>query len=234
MHTLRLSADRGHADHGWLNARHSFSFANYYDSNWMGFSNLRVINEDIVAPGTGFASHGHKDMEIITYPLSGAVQHKDSTGGNGVVSAGEVQVMHAGRGIRHSEANASHSQPLHLLQIWIQPEQSGVQPGYEQAPLSRSELLQGFERIVARAGSSNAAPFYIHADAELWLAWPQAGQQLRTALAPQRRYYLHIAKGTVQAQHFNLTAGDALMIEAEAELQITASTDAELLLFNLP
>jgi quercetin 2,3-dioxygenase len=234
MMQIRRSADRGHAEHGWLEARHSFSFSDYYDPRWMGFANLRVINEDRVAPGTGFGTHGHRDMEIITYPLSGVVQHRDSTGGAGLIRHGEVQVMHAGSGIRHSEINPSPSEPLHLLQIWIEPNATGVTPGYEQAALDASTLGDGFVRIVAPVGSAEAAPFRIHAAASLWLAWPRAGTAFRHTLRGGHRHYLHVATGAVSVNDQALAAGDALLIEREEALSLVANADSQVLLFELP
>lgn len=236
MIQLRRSADRGHAEHGWLEARHSFSFSEYYDRRWMGYSNLRVINEDRVAPGTGFATHGHRDMEIITYPLSGAVRHQDSTGGSGLIRHGELQVMHAGSGIRHSEMNGSYSEPLHLLQIWIEPNQMGVKPGYEQSALDRETLSQGFVRAVAPAAEVGAesAAFHIHADAGLSLAWPKAGDSIHQPLRAGRRHYLHLARGEVKLGEQTLSSGDAALIEDEAALDLVVGADSELLLFDLP
>ncbi|MES2684453.1 MAG: pirin family protein [Pseudomonadota bacterium] len=234
MMTLRRSEDRGHADHGWLDARHSFSFSDYHDPKWMGYSSLRVINEDRVAPGTGFSTHGHRDMEIITYPLSGSIRHQDSTGGNGLISHGEIQVMHAGRGIRHSEVNPSHTEPLHLLQIWIEPNAVGVAPGYEQDRLDPSLLSEHFALAVAPVGSADAAPFRIHSDARLFVAWPKAGTEITQALQPTRRHYLHVALGGLQLGNQTLKAGDALLIEGERSVQFKASADSEVLLFELP
>jgi len=234
MMQVRRSEDRGHADHGWLDARHSFSFSDYYDPKWMGYSKLRVINEDRVAPGTGFGAHGHRDMEIITYPLSGTIRHQDSTGGNGLITHGEIQVMHAGRGIRHSEMNGSPSEPLHLLQIWIEPNAVGVAPGYEQDKLDGALLDQQFVLAVAPVGSADAAPFRIHADARLFLSWPRAGTVIAQTLDPQRRHYLHVALGGVTVGAQVLKAGDALMLEGERTVQLTANVDSEVLLFELP
>lgn len=234
MIKLRLSADRGHAEHGWLEARHSFSFSEYQDRNWMGYSTLRVINEDRVAPGTGFGAHGHRDMEIITYPLAGTIRHQDSTGGSGLIRPGEIQVMHAGRGIRHSEMNGSASEPLHLLQIWILPNAVGVEPGYEQAPLDAAALKSAFVTVVAPVASAEPAPFRIHADARLSIAWPNAGIALHQPLTAGRRYYLHIARGGVQLGTQRLVAGDAALIESEAKLDLEATEASELLLFDLP
>lgn len=234
MITPRYAQDRGMADHGWLKAAHSFSFSDYQDPKFMGFSNLRVINEDRVAPGTGFATHGHRDMEIITYPLSGAVRHRDSTGGEGHIHHGELQVMHAGAGIRHSEMNASHSEPLHLLQIWITPNAFGVPAGYEQSQLRPEALANHFELLVAPNTSADVAPFRIHADARLFVAWMEAAASTEQALAAGRKHYLHVALGAVTVNGKPLQAGDALMIEGEPKLSLSASAASELLLFELP
>ncbi len=234
MIQLRRAEDRGHADHGWLDARHSFSFSDYHDPKWMGYSNLRVINEDRVAPGTGFGAHSHRDMEIITYPLSGTIRHQDSTGGNGLITHGEIQVMHAGSGIRHSEMNGSASEPLHLLQIWIEPNAVGVKPGYEQDRLDPTLLGEHFALVVAPVGSSEAAPFRIHADARLFVAWPKAGTEITHTLKVRRRHYLHVARGGLKRDEQALKAGDALLIEGERSVQFTTSMDSEVLLFELP
>lgn len=231
MIKLRRAEDRGQVDHGWLNAQHSFSFGEYYDPKWMGYSSLRVINEDRVVPGTGFAPHGHRDMEIITYVLDGAVEHRDSTGGGGVLRHGEVQVMSAGRGVQHSEKNPSAREPLHLLQIWIEPDQRGVVPRYAQAALDPAALRAGFSKVLAPEGE--AAPFNIHQDARLYIAWPAAGQRLQQLLADGRRHYLHVARGTVQLGAQRLQAGDAAMIENESAVDLVADSDAEVLLFDL-
>lgn len=234
MIQLRRSEDRGHADHGWLDARHSFSFSDYHDPQWMGYSKLRVINEDRVAPGTGFSTHGHRDMEIITYPLSGSIRHQDSTGGSGLISHGEIQVMHAGSGIRHSEVNPSHTEPLHLLQIWIEPNAAGVKPGYEQDRLDPTLLGQQFALAVAPVGSADVAPFRIHADARLFVAWPKAGTAIAQGLNPQRRHYLHVARGQLATAARTLKAGDALLLEDEQAVHFTAEVDSEVLMFELP
>ncbi|HVT36749.1 MAG TPA: pirin family protein [Nevskiaceae bacterium] len=231
MISLRRSDERGHAEHGWLDARHTFSFSDYHDPRWMGYGDLRVINEDRVAPGAGFAPHGHRDMEIITYMLDGALAHHDSTGGAGVLRPGEVQVMSAGRGVRHSETNASQRETAHLLQIWIEPRETGVAPAYAQAKLDADALRAGFSTIVAPHGES--APFHIHQDARLSIAWPAAAQTLTRALDTQRRYYLHVARGNVLLGGFTLASGDAAMIEREHALELRAEQDSELLLFDL-
>jgi len=232
MIQFRNAADRGHADRGWLEARHTFSFSDYHDPEWMGYSSLRVINEDRVVPGAGFPPHGHRDMEIITYVLEGQLQHRDSTGGGAVLPHGELQVMTAGRGIRHSEYNASPSEPVHLLQIWIQPNQVGVDPGYQQQPLDAAALRQGWSRVVGPVGGG--APFSIHADAALDIAWPKAGISLSRTLQPGRRYFLHVARGAVELLGRDLPAGDAAMLEQEVTLDLKVLDEAELLLFELP
>lgn len=232
MIEFRLSADRGHAEHGWLEARHTFSFSDYHDPRWSGYSTLRVINEDRVVPGAGFAPHGHRDMEIITYVLDGALRHKDSTGGGAVLPHGELQVMTAGSGIRHSEFNASNTEPVHLLQIWIEPDRRGAEPGYQQKTLSAEALRQGWSRVVAAVGTG--APFVINADAALDIAWPPAGTRLQRALQPGRRYFLHVAKGAIEVAGRRLDGGDAVMLSAEALLDLGVLEAAELLLFDLP
>jgi redox-sensitive bicupin YhaK (pirin superfamily) len=231
MITLRRSEDRGHVEHGWLDSYHTFSFGEYRDPNNMGFSDLRVINEDRIVPGTGFGAHGHRDMEIITYVLAGAVHHKDSTGGEGVLRHGELQMMSAGRGVQHSEKNPSNSEHLHLLQIWIQPNEFGVTPSYAQQALDEDALRRGFTTVIAPKGEG--AQFQIHQDARLSIAWAAAGQALDHVLDAQRRYYLHVATGAVQLGTQRVGAGDAAMIDAETSLALTATEDSELLLFDL-
>jgi redox-sensitive bicupin YhaK (pirin superfamily) len=225
------SESRGHVEHGWLDARHSFSFGSYYNPKAMGYSSLRVINEDRVAPGTGFAPHSHQDMEIITYILSGALRHRDSTGGSEVLRPGELQLMRAGSGITHSEMNASHSEPVHLLQIWIHPDRKGLPPGYQQQALPAERLRQGWTVVVAPPGQD--APFTIHQDARLLIGWPPAGAEWRLPLAPVRRHYLHVARGRVQVEGHRLEAGDALTLEGAEQLRLRAETEAEVLLFDL-
>jgi redox-sensitive bicupin YhaK (pirin superfamily) len=231
MITLRRSEDRGHAEHGWLDSYHTFSFSEYHDPRHMGYSDLRVINEDRIVPGTGFGVHGHKDMEIITYVLSGVVHHQDSTGGDGVLRHGELQVMSAGRGVRHSEKNPDNNKPLHLLQIWIMPSKLGVTPSYAQQALDAEALRKDFVTAIAPQGED--APFHIHQDARLLIAWPAAGQVLQKTLDARRCYYLHVATGAVQLCAQRLVAGDAAMLEREQALAITATADSELLLFDL-
>ena len=231
MITLRRSEDRGHAEHGWLDSYHTFSFSDYQDRRFMGYSDLRVINEDRIVPGTGFGLHGHRDMEIITYVLSGAVHHRDSTGGEGILRHGELQMMTAGRGVQHSEKNPSNSEPLHLLQIWIEPDELGVPAAYSQKPLDPAALRRGFSTVIAPKGED--APFAIHQDARLQIAWAAEGQRLERPLDAQRRYYLHVATGAVQLGTQRLVAGDAAMIDGEHALELTAADASELLLFDL-
>lgn len=231
MITIRPSDARGEADHGWLKARHTFSFSDYYDDAWMGYSSLRVINEDRVAPGAGFAPHGHRDMEIITYVLDGALRHRDSTGGGAILPHGELQVMTAGSGIRHSEMNASQTDGVHLLQIWIVPAQPGGEPGYQQKPLEEARLREGWTTVVAPTGEGT--PFTIKADARLSVAWPKAGTRLSRHLQAGRRYFLHVAVGEVRLGDKMLQAGDAAILEREDALDLDVTTPSELLLFDL-
>jgi redox-sensitive bicupin YhaK (pirin superfamily) len=231
LHT-RLAQDRGRAQHGWLDAWHSFSFSSYYDPRWMGFSALRVINEDRVAPASGFPPHGHRDMEIITYVLAGTLRHKDSTGGGADLRHGELQVMHAGSGVSHSETNPSANEPTHLLQIWIEPDRRGVVPAYEQDALDAEALKRGFVTVVAPP--RQPAPFHVHQDASLAIAWPQPGQKLEQGLDPRRQHYLHVARGAVEINGIALASGDAAMLTQEARLSLVARDASEILLFDLP
>jgi quercetin 2,3-dioxygenase len=231
MMTIRRAGERGHAEHGWLDSWHTFSFSGYRDPGWIGYSDLRVINEDRVAPGAGFSPHSHQDMEIISYVLEGSLRHRDSTGAGSVLRHGEVQLMSAGRGIAHSEMNGSDTRPVHFLQIWVVPGRLGVDPGYQQQALDPAPLRAGFTRVIAPEGES--APFRIHQDARLDVAWPAAGQSLRQPLAPGRRHYLHVAKGAVRTGGQEFSAGDALMLEQESALELAVAEDAELLLFDL-
>lgn len=231
MITIRPAASRGHAEHGWLNSRHTFSFGGYHDPAQMGYGSLRVINDDHVAAGAGFAPHSHSDMEIISYVLDGGLRHRDSTGAVSVLKPGELQLMSAGRGISHSEMNASDSEAVHFLQIWIVPATRGGTPGYQQLALDVPALRAGFATVVAPAGEG--APFEVLQDARLLIAWPTAGQTLEPALAAQRRHYLHVARGRLRLGAQVLSEGDAAMIEQEIALTIHAETGCELLLFDL-
>ncbi len=232
MQQIRYAKDRGHVQHGWLDSHHTFSFGGYQDPEWMGYSALRVINDDRVDAAAGFSPHSHRDMEIISYVLDGGLAHRDSTGGGSTLLPGELQLMTAGSGITHSEMNASRADPVHFLQIWILPNQGGVAPGYQQKPLDSAALRAGFSTVVAPA--TEAAPFAIHQDARLMIAWPAAGQALSQKLDPQRPHYLHVARGEVQLGGQTLSDGDAVMLSGESALELTAQSEAELLLFDLP
>ncbi|TJY59948.1 pirin family protein [Sinimarinibacterium sp. CAU 1509] len=231
MQTLRTTADRGHAEHGWLISDHSFSFGDYYDPRYEDFGALRVINEDRVVAGAGFAPHAHQGMEILTYVLDGELRHRDSTGGMGTLRPGELQLMSAGSGITHSEMNGSAHTPVHFLQIWITPNERNTEPGYQQLQLDSGALGDGF--IPVAAGAPGCAPLHLRQDARVLLAWPAAGRALTQPLDPARRYYLHVARGSITANGQAMGAGDALMLQSEAALGIETRDAAELLLFDL-
>ena len=214
MITLRQSSDRGHANHGWLDSYHTFSFANYYDPNHMGFRALRVINEDWVQSGKGFGTHGHRDMEIITYVLDGVLEHKDSLGNGAVITPGEVQRMSAGTGIMHSEFNPSQTEPVHLLQIWILPDRQGLQPSYEQRAFGLEERQGKLRLIAARDGREGAVT--IHQDVDLYSAVLQKGDRVSYQLQPNRYGWLQVAKGEVSLNGNALKAGDGVEL-SEAE-----------------
>ena len=232
MIALRKSSERGHANHGWLDSYHSFSFADYHDPRHMGFSVLRVINEDRVAPGTGFPTHGHRDMEIVTYVLEGALDHKDSLGNGSTIRPGEVQRMSAGRGVRHSEFNPSDSEPVHLLQIWILPDRAGHAPGYEQKHFNPAEL-EGRLRLVASPNGHDGS-VTIHQDARLYATRLDGAASVSHALAPGRRAYVQVARGAVTLNDVPLSAGDGAGIENESLVALASGKDAEVLLFDLP
>jgi redox-sensitive bicupin YhaK (pirin superfamily) len=232
MLSRRPADQRGYADHGWLQARHSFSFADYYDPAEMGWGALRVINEDRVAPGTGFGMHGHRDMEIVTYILAGALEHRDSLGNGGVIRRGEVQRMSAGKGILHSEFNPSAETTTHLLQIWIQPARRGTPASYEQQPIA-IEQQPGAWRLVASPDGA-AGSTTIGQDARLWAALLPAGATLAYELAAGRAAYLHVVRGTPTLNGLALTAGDGVKIADETHLALQADEEAEVLLFDLP
>jgi redox-sensitive bicupin YhaK (pirin superfamily) len=231
MMVLRPAAKRGHADHGWLDTWHTFSFSDYYDQRWMGFRALRVINDDRVQPGTGFPTHGHRDMEIITYVLSGALAHKDSTGGGGVIRPGDVQRMSAGTGVRHSEFNASTTEPVHLLQIWIEPAERGLAPSYEQRTYPVEERRGRLRLVAAPDGAEGACT--IHQDARVYATVLEAGEKVSHPLARDRHAWVHVARGTVSLDGTTLGAGDGLALSAEPGLTLEAREPAEVLLFDL-
>ncbi len=229
MIQVRKAGERGHFDHGWLNTYHTFSFADYYDADFMGFRTLRVINEDRVAPGQGFGTHGHRDMEIISYVLEGALAHRDSTGGGGVLLPGEVQRMSAGTGVRHSEMNGSDSEPVHFLQIWILPERDRMQPGYEQQRFDQSER-RGKLRLVASPDARDRS-LRIHQDVSVFTTLLD-GETVKHDFAPNRYGWIQVARGEVDLNGVKLEAGDGAGIRDEKTITLTGR-GAELLLFDL-
>lgn len=217
----------------WLKSRHSFSFSHYYDPANMGFGPLRVINEDWVAPDTGFDTHGHKNMEIITYILEGALAHKDSTGTGASIMPGEVQVMSAGKGIMHSEFNASDKDTVHLLQIWIMPDEMNTSPGYQQKPFAPEEMRNRFRLLVSKDGQNGSLS--MKQDAKLYATRMDAGTTLKFSIVRDRKYWLQVARGALDFQGQSFESGDGLAIEKEQGLlEIKTSTSAEVLLFDLP
>ena len=231
MMSRRLSAERGYADHGWLKSFHSFSFADYFDPARMGFGNLRVINEDRIAPGTGFGTHSHKNMEIISYVLSGELAHKDSMGNVKGIPPGDVQRMSAGTGVQHSEFNHAEGRTTHFLQIWIEPNVTGIAPGYEQKTFANGEK-RGALRLVASPDGAQESVL-IHADARLYAGLFEGGEAASLALDPKRKTYVHLISGELQANGQTLEAGDALALEAENGLQLAHGKTAEVLVFDL-
>ena len=231
MMTLRRSQERGYADHGWLKSFHSFSFAGYHDPAHMGFGNLRVINEDRIAPGTGFGTHGHKDMEIISYVLSGELAHKDNMGNVKAIPPGDVQRMSAGSGVQHSEFNHAPGQATHFLQIWIEPNVTGIAPGYEQKTFAAQEK-RGILRLVA-SNDGTQGSVTIHADARLYAGLFEGDETATLALNPARKTYVHLVRGELEVNGQMLGQGDAAMIEAQNNLQLRAGRDAEVLVFDL-
>jgi redox-sensitive bicupin YhaK (pirin superfamily) len=232
MLTLRKSQDRGHADHGWLQSHHSFSFADYRDPAHMGFGNLRVINEDRVQAGMGFGTHGHRDMEIISYVLEGELEHKDSMGNGSVIRPGDVQRMSAGTGVRHSEFNPSNSELVHFLQIWIEPSVTGIAPGYEEKRFEPAEK-RGRLRLVASPDGADGS-VKVHQDARVYAALIDGTESVCHALAAGRRGYLYVARGSVTANDKRLDTGDSFECVDVTEIRIEKGTDAEVLLFDLP
>ena len=231
MQTLRKSADRGYADHGWLKSFHSFSFADYYDPRHMGVGNLRVINEDRIAAGTGFGTHGHRDMEIVSYVLDGALAHKDSIGTDGVILPGDVQRMSAGSGVRHSEFNHSKDGATHFLQIWILPDRAGITPGYEQKHFAAADKRGRLATVASPDGREGSVT--IHADATLRAGLFNGGERTELALDPLRIAYVHLVRGALRANDRQLAAGDALRLDHESKLVLEGGEDAEVLVFDL-
>jgi quercetin 2,3-dioxygenase len=231
MMQIRKSSERGYADHGWLKSFHSFSFANYYDPKHIGFGNLRVINEDRIAPGTGFGTHGHRDMEIISYVLSGALGHKDSLGNGAAIIPGDVQRMSAGDGIQHSEFNHASGQETHFLQIWILPDRTGIAPSYEQKHFVAAEK-QGSLRLMASPDGAQGS-VKLHADAKLYAGLFDAGQSAQLQLNPARLSYVHLIRGELSVNGITLNTGDAAMLSQESSLLLSHGKDAEVLVFDL-
>ena len=231
MLTLRKSQDRGYADHGWLKSYHSFSFADYYDAAHMGWGNLRVINEDRIAPGTGFGKHGHQDMEIVSYVLAGELAHEDSMGNKQTIPPGYVQRMSAGTGVVHSEFNHAQGETTHFLQIWIIPDVKGIPPGYEQKTIP-VESKRGVLRLVASPDGAQGAVL-LHANASLYAGIFDAGERAELALAANRKGYVHLVRGALDVNGQRISAGDAALLENESRIELTNGVDAEVLVFDL-
>lgn len=238
MITLRKSADRGRADHGWLQSFHSFSFADYFDPAHMGVGNLRVINEDRIAPGTGFGTHGHRDMEIVSYVLDGALAHRDDMGNgaqpgkvDGVIRPGDVQRMSAGTGVRHSEFNHSRDRETHFLQIWILPQQTGIEPGYEQKHFDVAAKRGRLALVASPDGRDGSVT--VHADASMRAGLFSGDERAEVALDPRRIAYVHLVRGALRVNDRQLHAGDAVRLDAEATLVLEGGEDAEVLVFDL-
>ena len=232
MLTLRKSQDRGYADHGWLKSFHSFSFAGYHDPRHMGFGDLRVINEDRIDPGTGFGTHGHRDMEIISYVLSGELAHKDTMGNVKAIPPGDVQRMSAGRGVQHSEFNHAKDQQTHFLQIWIEPNVTGIEPSYEQKSFADTEK-RGKLRLVASPDGAQGSVL-IHADARMYAGLLDGAETAELRLEPGQKAYVHIVRGELDVNGSHLVTGDAAMLENEAAVALSHGKQAEVLVFDLP
>ena len=230
MMIIRKSNERGHAEHGWLDSYHTFSFADYYDPKWMHFRALRVINDDLIMPGMGFGTHPHRDMEIISYVLGGALQHRDSMGNGRVIKPGEFQYMAAGTGVEHSEFNPSQTEATRLLQIWIMPDAKGVKPRYAERNMAKAETGK-FHLIASKTGRDGSME--IHQDADLLLAKLDAGQSVSHALGKDRHVWVHVAEGEVSINGKKFSRGDALGMSEETSLEIAASKPAQVLLFDL-
>jgi hypothetical protein len=231
MITLRKSHDRGHADHGWLNSWHSFSFADYHDPRHMGVGNLRVINEDRIAPGTGFGTHGHRDMEIVSYVLDGALAHRDSMGNTASIVPGEVQRMSAGTGVRHSEFNHAQDQTTHFLQIWILPDAAGGAPGYEQKAFDAASKRGRLRLVVSPDGAEGSVS--MRADARIYAGLFDGDERASLPAQPGRPQYVHLIRGELRVNGQRLQAGDAVTLQGEAAVEIDGGRDAEVLVFDL-
>jgi redox-sensitive bicupin YhaK (pirin superfamily) len=231
MITLRPAADRGHFDFGWLDTHHTFSFGDYFDPDQESFRALRVLNEDRVQAGKGFGTHGHRDMEILTWVLSGALEHKDSLGTQGVIRPGEAQVMSAGTGIRHSEFNASATEPVHFLQIWLLPERQGLTPRYDQVTFPAVELRNQLRLIASPDGAEGSVRLF--QDVKVHAAWLEAGREVRAAILPGRAGFLQVASGSVTLNGKAMNAGDGARIEGVPSISIVGGAPAEMLFFDL-
>jgi redox-sensitive bicupin YhaK (pirin superfamily) len=232
MIQVRKADARGHANHGWLDTYHSFSFANYYDPRFMGFSTLRVINEDVIAPGAGFPKHPHKDMEIVTFLLDGELEHRDSMDNHSVIRAGEIQRMSAGNGVFHSEFNPSPVNPTHLLQIWILPNKRGFDPGYEQKWLPELTKESPVQLIASPEGRDGSVT--IHQDTDIWLARMGAGQKVEHSLKGVRSAWVQVARGTLKVGEHQLKAGDGAAVSQEKALTLASDDGGEALIFDMP
>ena len=231
MMTLRPAAERGHADHGWLDSHHTFSFADYYDPRHMGFRTLRVINDDRVAPGKGFGTHPHRDMEIISYVLEGSLQHRDSMGNGSVIVPGDVQRMSAGTGVTHSEFNGSKAELVHFLQIWILPERAGIVPGYEQKRFEAAEKRGRFRLVASREGRDGSVS--LHQDVALYAGLFDAGEGATLPIAAGRCAWVHVARGRARVNGRELGEGDGAALRDEAAVVVEGVADAEVLVFDL-
>jgi quercetin 2,3-dioxygenase len=231
MISIRQAKERGHFDHGWLNTYHTFSFDQYYDPRYMGFRDLRVINEDFVAGGRGFPTHGHRDMEIITYILEGALKHEDSIGNGSVIRPGDVQRMTAGTGVRHSEKNASDTERVHLLQIWILPNTVGLEPGYEQKAFTEDERRGQLRLIASEDGRDGSVQ--LNQDVSLFASILPAGEEVQHAMDERRYAWIQVARGSIAVNGENADQGDGVIVVGESALTIRASKPAEILLFDL-
>ena len=231
MISLRRAEDRGYADHGWLKSHHSFSFADYHDPAHMGFGNLRVINEDRIAPGTGFGTHGHRDMEIVSYVIDGALAHRDNMGNGTAIVPGEVQRMSAGRGVMHSEYNHAPDGHTHFLQIWILPRRRGIEPGYEQKAFSAADKRGRLRLVASEDGREGSVT--VHADAAICAGLFDGAESASHAIAPDRLAYVHLVRGALSVNGQALRAGDALKLDGEPQLVLDQGRDAEVLVFDL-
>ncbi len=231
MLTLRKSGERGYADHGWLKSYHSFSFAGYFDPRHMGWGNLRVINEDRITPGSGFGTHGHRDMEIISYVLSGNLAHKDTLGNVKGIPPGDVQRMSAGTGVQHSEFNHAPKDVTHFLQIWIEPAKNGIAPSYEQKSFSEADKRGALRLVASPDGAQGSVT--VHADARLYAGLFDGAETAQLALDPARKGYVHLVRGELEVNGQKLTGGDAALLQAESQVSLAHGKDAEVLVFDL-